>query len=225
MYLQFKALPRSGYDEEKYVQDVLALYRDEMNESFPFFLCWKYLREKPEWQIKDGVNKKKEKKEALAKKRSIEEMATNDGDEVIDVGDDVDVGDNVDEVMDVGNDIDEVIDVGNEVDEEVEAHPIRKTKATELNNAAQGQIEVGEKIAQALESLAETHEISLEFKIMSSRSMQGSAIALEWTQLMAEQILMSRKKKINERKREAEAEETSITKKKGRSEGASGFCC
>jgi len=199
MYLQIKKVPRSDYNEAKYVQDTLAIYRDEMNERFPFLLCWNYLREKPEWQISGELKKKKEIKEALAKKKSIEATPVND----------------VDEVIDVGGDVDEGIDVGNDVEEEVEAHPIGETKAMEFNNAAQGQIEVGEKIAQALESIAETHEISLEFKIMSSRSMQGSAIALEWTQLMAEQILLNRKKKLNERKRAAEVEETRITKKEG----------
>ena len=39
-YIQIKRVPRSGYNEEKYLEDALALYQEEEKERFPFLSCW-----------------------------------------------------------------------------------------------------------------------------------------------------------------------------------------
>ena len=48
-YLQIKRVPRSGFNEEKYLEDALLLYQDEEKERFPFLLCWSYLKEQAKW--------------------------------------------------------------------------------------------------------------------------------------------------------------------------------
>ena len=67
IYTQIKRVPRSGYNDEKYIQDALALYNDEEKESFPFLACWHYLKEKPKWLL-NGAPKKKEANKAAVKK-------------------------------------------------------------------------------------------------------------------------------------------------------------
>ena len=66
IYVQIKRVPRSGYNEEKYIQDALALYNDEEKENFPFLACWHYLKDKPKWLV-NGAPKKKEAKKAAVK--------------------------------------------------------------------------------------------------------------------------------------------------------------
>ena len=51
-------MPRSGYNEEKYVEDAPKLYKDEMSEDFPFLSIWHYLKDKPKWTV--NMMKKKE---------------------------------------------------------------------------------------------------------------------------------------------------------------------
>ena len=46
-YLQLKKVQRSGYNEEKYVEDALALFLEEEGERFTFLSCWQYLKDKP----------------------------------------------------------------------------------------------------------------------------------------------------------------------------------
>ena len=67
IYVQIKRVPRSGYNEEKYIQDALALYNDEEKENFPFLACWHYLKEKSKWLL-NGAPKKKEANKAAVKK-------------------------------------------------------------------------------------------------------------------------------------------------------------
>ena len=65
-YLQIKRVPWSGYNEEKYVEDALALFLEEEGESFSFLSCWQYLKEKPKW-LGNRAPKKKEPKKAAVK--------------------------------------------------------------------------------------------------------------------------------------------------------------
>ena len=66
-------------------------------------------------------------------------------------------------------------------------------------------MEVDEKTARALESRAETKKLQVEFKLMNS--LGDCPAAKEWKELIADEILMEKKKKMVAKKREAEAEE------------------
>ena len=90
-------------------------------------------------------------------------------------------------------------------DEDCAARPIGQKKAKQLRDAAQRQIDIDEKAAQAMQSRAETHKLQLEFKVFSS--IGDAEEAKEW-------ILPDRKKVINNKKRAAEAEEERLKKKK-----------
>ena len=48
-YLQIKRVPRSGFNEDKYIEEALKLYKEEMSEDFPFLSIWHYLKDKPKW--------------------------------------------------------------------------------------------------------------------------------------------------------------------------------
>ena len=55
-------------------------------------------------------------------------------------------------------------------------------------------MEVDEKTARALESRAETQKLQVEFKLMNS--LGDCPAAKEWKELIAEEILMEKKKKM-----------------------------
>jgi hypothetical protein len=101
-------------------------------------------------------------------------------------------------------------------DEDCAARPIGQKKAKQLRDAAQRQIDIDEKAAQAMQSRAETHKLQLEFKVFSS--MGDAEEAKEWKTLVAQQFLLDRKKVINNKKRAAEAEEERLKKKREQKE-------
>jgi hypothetical protein len=141
IYTQIRQVQRSGYNEERYVQDALALYSDEEKETFPFLGCWHYLKEKPKWLV-NGAPKKKEKevKKAVAKVESLPSLPE------ISIETNIDV----------------------DVDETESSRPIGQKKAKEVKNAALRQIEIDEKSARELESRAETQKLQVQFKLMNS---------------------------------------------------------
>ena len=188
-YLQIKRVPRSGYNEEKYLEDTLALYLDEEKERFPFLSCWEYLKDQPKW-LHNGAPKKKEaKKAAVKQEQNLPKLPEADKGKVFDV------------------------DGGGEEEQagEVASRPIGQKKAKELKNVALRQVEVDEKTARALESRAETQKLQVELKLM--KSLGDCAAAKEWKELMAEEILMEKKKIIMAKRRAAEAEENREKKK------------
>jgi len=49
-----KSIPRSGWNQEKYEEEALKLYKEVVKEDFKFFPCWVYLKEKPKWVNTSG---------------------------------------------------------------------------------------------------------------------------------------------------------------------------
>ncbi len=47
IFVQLKAIPRSGWNHEKFEEEALKLYKEEVKEDFKFLFCWVYLKEKP----------------------------------------------------------------------------------------------------------------------------------------------------------------------------------
>ena len=74
--------------------------------------------------------------------------------------------------------------------EEAASPPVGQKKAKELKNV---------QTARALESRAETHKLQIKFKLISS--MGDDPNAIEWKQLMAEEILTEKKKKMMAKRR------------------------
>ena len=148
-YLQIKMVGRSGYNEEKYLEDALALYQDEENERFPFLSCWSYLKEQAKW-VANGAPKKKEKKKAVVKQEQKLPLLPAD---------------------EIGKVFDIEICGAEEGAEEVASRPVGQKKAKELKNVQLRQIEADEKTARALESRAETHKMQIEFKLMNSMAL------------------------------------------------------
>jgi len=187
IYTQITRVPRSGYNEEKYIQDALALYNDEEKESFPFLACWHYLKGKPKWLLNGAPKKKEAKKAAMVKKTdSLPSLPAISKELAVNIDDGV-------------------------VDEAESSRPIGQKKAKEIKNVALRQVEVDEKTARALESRAETQKLQVELKLM--KSLGDCPAAKEWKELMAEEILMEKKKKIMAKRRAAEAEENREKKK------------
>jgi len=187
---QIKRVQRSG-NEDKYIEETLKLYKDEMGEEFIFVSIWHFLKDKPEWKLQAMKKKEASKKEAPKKEAAAATTTTTATSTSPSTGDVVDV------------DADE---------EDCSLRPIGQKKAKELRNSAQRQLEIDEKAAQAMQSGAETHKFNLEFELFSS--MGDTDEAKEWRGLVAQQILLDRKKAINAKKRVAEAEEACLKKKK-----------
>ena len=158
-------MPRSGYNEEKYVEDALKLYMDEMSEDFPFLSIWNYLKDKPKWTV-NMMKKKEVTKKAIVEKKPLA-PATNNG--------------NV-----CSEDVVDLVDCLVGGDEDCAARPIGQKKAKQLQDAAQRQINAEEKAAQAMQSRAETHKLQLEFKVFSS--MGDAEEAKEQVGLLEESI-------------------------------------
>ena len=192
-YLQLKRLNRSGFNEEKYLEEALKLYKEETSEDFPFLSIWHYLKDKPKWTVNKMKKKEAPKKGNDEKKPVATATSSGSGDS----GDIVDV-----------SPVDD--------DEDYAARPIGQKKAKQLRDAAQRQVEADEKAAQAMQSRAETHKLQLEFKLFNS--MGDTEEAREWKELVAQQFLFERKRAINERKRAAEAEEERLKKKRDQKE-------
>mmetsp|Transcript_8329 Transcript_8329/g.12114 ORF Transcript_8329/g.12114 Transcript_8329/m.12114 type:complete len:372 (+) Transcript_8329:91-1206(+) len=190
IYTQIKRVPRSGYNDEKYIQDALALYNDEEKESFPFLACWHYLKEKPKWLL-NGAPKKKEANEAAVKKT-----------------------DSLPSLPAISKEV--AVNIDGDVGEAESSRPSGQKKAKEIKNVALRQVEVDEKTARALESRAETQKLQVQFKLMNS--LGDCPAAKEWKELIADEILMEKKKKMVAKKREAEAEENREKRKKQISE-------
>jgi hypothetical protein len=55
IFVQLKAIPRSGWNSEKFEEEALKLYKEEVKEDFKFLSCWVYLKEKPKWVNTSGV--------------------------------------------------------------------------------------------------------------------------------------------------------------------------
>ena len=193
-YLQLKKVQRSGYNEEKYVEDALALFLEEEGERFTFLSCWQYLKDKPKW-VGNGAPKKKEaKKAAVKQEQKLPLLPAADRSVVC-------------EIDDCGVE---------EGAEEVASRPIGQKKAKELRNSSLRQLEIDEKTARAMESRAETHKLQVEFKLMNS--LGDCPAAKEWKELMAEEILLEKKKKLAANKRAIEAQEAREKRKKQLSE-------
>jgi hypothetical protein len=91
---------------------------------------------------------------------------------------------------------------------EVDAKPERPMgqKAAKLHRSlSDKQASADERTAMAMELRAESHKDYLHYKIMSK--MGDSEIAKQWFQLMAEEALLEKKQKLNERKRVLEKQE------------------
>jgi hypothetical protein len=188
-------VPRSGYNEENYVEETLKLYKDEMSEDFPFLSVWNYLKDKPKWTV-NMMKKKEVTKKAIVEKKPLAPAMTNG---------------NV-----CSEDVVNLVDCLVGGDEDCAARPIGQKKAKQLRDAAQRQFDIDEKAAQAMQSRAETHKLQLEFKVFSS--MGDAEEAKEWKTLVAQQFLLDRKKVNNDKKRAAEAEEEPLKKKREQKE-------
>ena len=70
--------------------------------------------------------------------------------------------------------------------------PIGQKKAKEQRNVALRQIEIDDRTSWALQQRAETHKLNMEFKLFNS--MGDSEEAKEWKSLVAQQVLLERKK-------------------------------
>ena len=140
IYTQIKRVPRSGYNEERYVQDALALYSDEEKEMFAFLGCWHYLKDKPKWLV-NGAPKKKEVKKAAVKVESLPSLPAISKESIVSIDGDV--------------------------DESESSRPVGQKKAKEIKNVALRQVEIDEKTARAMESCAETHKLQVHFKLMN----------------------------------------------------------
>ncbi len=49
IFAQLKSNSRSGWNQAKYEEEALKLYKEEVKEDFKFLSCWVYLKEKPKW--------------------------------------------------------------------------------------------------------------------------------------------------------------------------------
>jgi hypothetical protein len=184
--LQIKRVPRSGWNEDKYIEEALQLYKDEMSEDFTHMAVWNYLKDKPKWLVQAMKKKEVAKKEVIKKETAAAESSSSTTVvDIVDVADDDGVG---------------------------SLRPIGQKKAKEQRNVALRQIEIDERTSRALQQRAETHKLNMEFKLFNS--MGDSEEAKEWKNLVAQQVLLERKKTINEKKRAMEAEEARLKKKK-----------
>jgi hypothetical protein len=186
---QTRNVTRSGYTEDNYVEDALKVFKHEMGEEFNFLSCWQYLKEKPKWTINSGSIAAVVKKEQVIKKEKGESKPTlMNKNEVLYLDDDEDVD-----------------EVGN-------TRPPGAKDAKNNRATAQRQIEIDDKAARAMEARAETHKVSLHFKIMAAVS--NTDAAKEWLAMMSQNILEEAKKEVEDKKRAAEAQKMRAAKKK-----------
>jgi hypothetical protein len=51
---QLKSIPRSGWNQAKYKEEALKLYKKEVKEDLKFLHCWVYLKDKTKWVNTSG---------------------------------------------------------------------------------------------------------------------------------------------------------------------------
>jgi hypothetical protein len=54
IFTQLKSIPRSDWNQAKYEEEALKLYKEEVKEDFKSLHCWVYLKEKPKWVNTSG---------------------------------------------------------------------------------------------------------------------------------------------------------------------------
>jgi hypothetical protein len=47
IFTQLSSIPRTGWNQAKYEEEALKLYKKEVQEDFKFLPCWLYIKEKP----------------------------------------------------------------------------------------------------------------------------------------------------------------------------------
>ncbi len=62
-----KTIPRSCWNQAKYEEEALKLYKEEVKEDFKFLPCWVYLKERPKWVNTSGFLRPTVAKNAVTK--------------------------------------------------------------------------------------------------------------------------------------------------------------
>jgi hypothetical protein len=58
VFTQVTRTPKSGWNEEKYLECAFAFYLEEMKEKFNFHSCWLLVKDQPKWSIGEGSIRK-----------------------------------------------------------------------------------------------------------------------------------------------------------------------
>ena len=146
-YLQIKRVPRSGWNEDKYIEEALQLYKDEMLEDFTNMAVWNYLKDKPKWLLQAMKKKEVPKKEAPKKEAAAAEATTTT-------------------TISTSRTTGAVVGLA-EDDGVGSLRPIGQKKAKDQRNVPLRQVEIDDRTSWALQSRAETHKLSMEFKLFS----------------------------------------------------------
>ena len=178
IFAQLKSIPRSGWNQAKYEEEALKLYKEEVKEDFKFLPCWVYLKEKPKWVNTSGFIR------PVAAKKAVMEEATQPPVPVQAPSTEA-----------------ELVDIPDAKPE----RPMGQKAAKLHHSLSDKQASADERTAMAMELHAESHKDYLHYKIMSK--MGDSEIAKQWFQLMAEEALLEKKQKLTERKRLLEKQE------------------
>ena len=136
--MQLKAIPRSGWNYEKFEEEALKLYKEEVKEDFKFLSCWVYLKEKPKWVNTSGFIRPAVAKNVISK--------------------------DIQPVVEDSSSLKKVEKEENDVKLE---RPMGQKAAKLHRTLADKQASADERTAMALELRAESHKDYLHYKIMS----------------------------------------------------------
>jgi hypothetical protein len=138
IFVQLKAIPRSGWNYEKFEEEALKLYKEEVKEDFKFLSCWVYLKEKPKWVNTSGFIRPAVAKNVISK--------------------------DIQPVVEDSSSLKKVEKEENDVKLE---RPMGQKAAKLHRTLADKQASADERTATALELRAESHKDYLHYKIMS----------------------------------------------------------
>ena len=136
--MQLKAIPRSGWNYEKFEEEALKLYKEEVKEDFKFLSCWVYPKEKPKWVNTSGFIRPAVAKNVISK--------------------------DIQPVVEDSSSLKKVEKEENDVKLE---RPMGQKAAKLHPTLADKQASADERTAMALELRAESHKDYLHYKIMS----------------------------------------------------------